>query len=55
MIASQRAGPQTLMIGRSYRTNAEGVAQMRTIMAAEGVTVRSVDLPCLTQPLLRAG
>jgi dimethylargininase len=27
--------PQTLPIGRSYRTNAEAVAQMRTIMAAE--------------------
>ena len=37
--------PQTLMIGRSYRTNAAGVAQMRTIMAAEGVSVLSVDLP----------
>jgi N-dimethylarginine dimethylaminohydrolase len=37
--------PQTLIIGRSYRTNAEGVAQLRTIMAAEGVTVLSVDLP----------
>jgi N-dimethylarginine dimethylaminohydrolase len=37
--------PQTLMIGRSYRTNAAGVTQMRTIMAAEGVTVLSVDLP----------
>jgi N-dimethylarginine dimethylaminohydrolase len=37
--------PQTLIIGRSYRTNAAGIAQMRTIMAAEGVTVVSVDLP----------
>jgi len=37
--------PQTLIIGRSYRTNAEGIAQLRTIMAAEGVTVLSVDLP----------
>ena len=37
--------PQTLVIGRSYRTNAAGVAQLRTIMAAEGVTVLSVDLP----------
>jgi len=37
--------PQTLLIGRSYRTNAAGVAQMRTIMAAEGVTVLSADLP----------
>jgi dimethylargininase len=37
--------PQTLLIGRSYRTNAAGVAQMRTIMAAEGVAVLSADLP----------
>ena len=37
--------PQTLLIGRSYRTNAAGVAQMRAIMAAEGVTVLSADLP----------
>jgi N-dimethylarginine dimethylaminohydrolase len=37
--------PQTLLIGRSYRTNAAGVAQMRAIMAAEGVTVLPVDLP----------
>jgi dimethylargininase len=36
---------QTLMIGRSYRTNAEGVAQLRAIMAADGVTVVPVDLP----------
>jgi N-dimethylarginine dimethylaminohydrolase len=38
-------GPQTLIVGRSYRTNAEGVAQLRTIMAAEGVTVIPVDVP----------
>jgi N-dimethylarginine dimethylaminohydrolase len=37
--------PATLLIGRSYRTNAAGVAQMRTIMATEGVTVLSFDLP----------
>jgi N-dimethylarginine dimethylaminohydrolase len=37
--------PQTLIAGRSYRTNAAGLAQLRTIMAAEGVTVVSVDLP----------
>jgi N-dimethylarginine dimethylaminohydrolase len=37
--------PRTLLIGRSYRTNAEAIAQIRTIMAAAGVTVRSVDLP----------
>ena len=37
--------PQTLIVGRSYRTNAAGLAQLRTIMAAEGVTVLPVDLP----------
>jgi N-dimethylarginine dimethylaminohydrolase len=37
--------PRTLIVGRSYRTNAAGLAQLRTIMAAEGVTVVSVDLP----------
>jgi dimethylargininase len=37
--------PQTLLIGRSYRTNAAGVAQMRSIMATEGATVLSADLP----------
>lgn len=37
--------PRTLLIGRSYRTNAAAVAQLRAIMAAEGVTVRAVDLP----------
>jgi N-dimethylarginine dimethylaminohydrolase len=37
--------PQTMIVGRSYRTNAAGVAQMRPILAAEQVTVLSVDLP----------
>src|SRR5262249_51129151 len=37
--------PATLLIGRSYRTNAAGVAQMRAVMATEGVTVLSADLP----------
>jgi dimethylargininase len=35
----------TLLVGRSYRTNAEGVHQLRQILAAEAVSVRSVDLP----------
>jgi N-dimethylarginine dimethylaminohydrolase len=35
----------TLLVGRSYRTNAEGVAQLRDILAAEGVAVASADLP----------
>lgn len=37
--------PQTLLIGRSYRTNAVGVAQLREIMSGDGVAVVSVDLP----------
>lgn len=35
----------TLLVGRSYRTNAEGVRQLREIMAAEDVVVGSADLP----------
>jgi dimethylargininase len=35
----------TMIVGRSYRTNAAGVHQLREIMAAEDVTVRSADLP----------
>ncbi len=36
---------RTLLAGRSYRTNAEAIRQLREILAGEGVTVRSVDLP----------
>jgi N-dimethylarginine dimethylaminohydrolase len=36
---------QTLVIGRSYRTNEAAVAQLRALLAEEGVTVVSVDLP----------
>ena len=36
---------RTLLVGRSYRTNAEGVRQLREILATEGVTVGSADLP----------
>jgi dimethylargininase len=36
---------ETLLVGRSYRTNAAGVGQLRAILAAEGVRVESVDLP----------
>jgi dimethylargininase len=36
---------RTMLVGRSYRTNAAGVQQLREIMAAEGVIVRSADLP----------
>jgi dimethylargininase len=35
----------SLLVGRSYRTNAEGVRQLRDILAAEGVGVASVDMP----------
>ena len=36
---------RTVLVGRSYRTNAEGVRQLREILAAEGVFVGSADLP----------
>ncbi|HUA42153.1 MAG TPA: arginine deiminase family protein [Streptosporangiaceae bacterium] len=36
---------RTLLVGRSYRTNAAGVHQLREILAAEGVVVSSADMP----------
>src|SRR5215472_13893480 len=36
---------RTLLVGRSYRTNVEGVRQIREIMAAEDVVVGSADMP----------
>jgi dimethylargininase len=36
---------RTLLVGRSYRTNVEGVRQLRGIMAAEDVVVGSADMP----------
>jgi dimethylargininase len=36
---------QTMLAGRSYRTNAEGLRQVAQILAAEGVSLESVDLP----------
>jgi len=36
---------RTMLVGRSYRTNAAGVHQLREIMAAEDVVVGSADLP----------
>jgi dimethylargininase len=36
---------RTLLVGRSYRTNAEGVRQLRGMLAAEDVAVGSADLP----------
>ena len=35
----------TMLGGRSYRTNAEGLRQLSQILAAEGVSLESVDLP----------
>jgi len=35
----------TMLAGRSYRTNPEGLRQMTGALAAEGVTLESVDLP----------
>src|SRR5262249_60560320 len=37
--------PQTMIVGRSYRTHAAGVAQLRTILGAEGAGGRVVELP----------
>ncbi|MGZ4592423.1 MAG: dimethylarginine dimethylaminohydrolase family protein [Actinomycetes bacterium] len=36
---------RTLAVGRSYRTNAAAHAQLREILAPEGVTVERADLP----------
>ena len=35
----------TLLIGRGYRTNAEGIRQMRNLLAPKGVEVLSAPLP----------
>jgi dimethylargininase len=37
--------PQTLAVGRSYRTNDEGISQLRAILEPQGVSVLPVDLP----------
>ncbi len=36
---------QTMLAGRSYRTNAEGLRQLAQILAAEGASLEPVDLP----------
>jgi N-dimethylarginine dimethylaminohydrolase len=36
---------RTMFAGRSYRTNAEGLAQLRAILAQEGATLEQVDIP----------
>jgi len=37
--------PNTLLIGRGYRTNAEGIRQIRALLAPKGVEVISARLP----------
>ena len=40
----------TLAVGRGFRTNAEAVRQLRTLLAPLGVTVLDYDLPFFTGP-----
>jgi N-dimethylarginine dimethylaminohydrolase len=40
----------TLAVGRGFRTNAEGVRQLRSLLAPLGVTVVGYDLPYFTGP-----
>ena len=40
----------TLAVGRGFRTNAEGVRQLRALLASLGVTVLDYDLPYFTGP-----
>jgi len=42
--------PGTLAVGRGFRTNAEGVRQLRALLAPLGVTVLDYDLPYFTGP-----
>jgi N-dimethylarginine dimethylaminohydrolase len=37
--------PKTLLIGQGYRTNADGIAQMRSLLAPKGVEVLPAPLP----------
>src|SRR5208283_445525 len=36
---------QTLLVGHGYRTNAEGIAQLRALLAPKGIQVLSAPLP----------
>ncbi len=36
---------QTLAVGRTYRTNAEGIAQLKTLLEPRGIQVLVADLP----------
>jgi dimethylargininase len=40
----------TLLVGRGFRTNAEGVRQLRALLKPLGVTVRGYDLPYFEGP-----
>ena len=42
--------PQTLAVGQGFRTNAEGLRQLREILAGIGVEVLPVELPYFTGP-----
>jgi N-dimethylarginine dimethylaminohydrolase len=42
--------PKTLLIGNGYRTNKEGIAQMRALLGPKGVEVFSAPLPYGTGP-----
>jgi N-dimethylarginine dimethylaminohydrolase len=41
---------KTLLVGNGYRTNAEGIRQLRKFLAPEGVEVISASLPYSTGP-----
>ncbi len=41
---------KTLLIGNGYRTNAEGISQMRALLAPRGIEVISAPLPYATGP-----
>ncbi len=43
---------RTVLMGTGFRTNAEGVRQLRWLLAGMGITVRTVPLPPGTQHLL---
>ncbi len=38
----------TLAVGRGFRTNAEGVRQLRALLSSLGIDVLGYDLPCFT-------
>lgn len=42
--------PQTLAVGRGFRTNGEGIRQLREILGPRGVTVEAFDLPYFEGP-----